>query len=51
MEITMTRLLPLVIGVFLTTSGMVLAQDGGEAANPPSLTGLKGEAAASVDEF
>jgi aminobenzoyl-glutamate utilization protein B len=51
MGMTMTRLLPLVIGVFLITSGMVLAQDGGEAADPPSLTGLKGEAAASVDEL
>jgi len=28
MGMTMTRLLPLVIGVFLTTSGVVLAQDG-----------------------
>jgi aminobenzoyl-glutamate utilization protein B len=51
MGMTMTRLLPLVIGVFLTTSGMVLAQDGGEAADSPSLTGLKAEAAASVDDL
>lgn len=47
----MTRLLPLAIGILLTTSGMARAQDGDGAADPPSLTGLKGEAAESVDEL
>ncbi len=49
MRMTTTRLLPLVIGVLLTTSVRVLAQDGSNAADPPSLTGLKSEAAAGVD--
>ena len=48
----MKRLLPLAIGVLLATGGPVLAQDsGGEATDPPMLTGLKAEAATRVDEL
>ena len=51
MGMTMTRLLTLAIGVILATGGTGLAQDGGDAAVSPPLTGLKAEAAAGVDEL
>ena len=51
MGMTITRLLPLVIGFLLMGGEMARAQDGGPAADPPLLTGLKGEAVARVDEL
>jgi len=51
MGMTITRLLPFVIGFLLVGGEMARAQDSGPAADPPSLTGLKGEAATRVGEM